>query len=70
MDCSWDAHIAKVTRKGKSQVGKMGVILTDPHLDTRIKICILINVIVPKLECAGEVWEGTRSSQNNWRQCR
>ena len=36
----------------------MDAILTDPHLDTRIKICILINVIVPKLECAGELWEG------------
>ena len=34
--CSWDAHIAEVIRKGKSQVGKMGAILTDPHLDTRI----------------------------------
>ena len=44
--------------KGKSQVGKMDAILTDPHLDTRIKICILMNVIVPKLEYAGEVWEG------------
>ena len=31
---------------------------TDPHLDTRIKICILLNVIVPNLEYAGEVWEG------------
>ena len=31
---------------------------TDWHLDTRIKMCILINVIVPKLENAGEVWEG------------
>ena len=36
----------------------MDAILTDSHLDTRIKICILINVIVPKLEYAGEVWEG------------
>ena len=35
----------------------MNAILRDPHLDTRIKIYILINVIVPKLECAGEVWE-------------
>ena len=32
-DCSWDAH---TTGKGKSQVGKMDAILTDPHLDTRI----------------------------------
>ena len=48
-DCSWDAHIAKVVGKGKSQVGKMDAILTDPHLDTRIKICIiLINAIVPE----------------------
>ena len=36
----------------------MDAILTDPHLDTRIKICILMNVIVRKLEYAGEVWEG------------
>ena len=36
----------------------MDAILTDPQLDTRIKMCILINVIVPKLEYAGEVWEG------------
>ena len=36
----------------------MDAILTDSHLDTRIKTCILMNVIVPKLEYAGEVWEG------------
>ena len=38
--------------------GKMDAILTDPHLDTRIKICILTNVIVPKLKYAKKVWEG------------
>ena len=32
-DCSWKAHVAKVIAKGKSQVGKMDAILTDPHLD-------------------------------------
>ena len=57
-DCFWDAHIATVIGKGKSQVGKTDAILPDPHIDTRIKICILINVFVPKLEYAGEVWEG------------
>ena len=57
-DCSWDAHIPKVIGKGQSQVGTMDAILTDPHLDTRIKIYILTNVIVPKLEYAGEMWEG------------
>ena len=36
----------------------MDVILRDSHLDTRIKTCILMNVIVPKLEYAGEIWEG------------
>ena len=36
----------------------MDVILKDSHLDTRIKISILMNVIVPKLEYAGEVWDG------------
>ena len=36
----------------------MDAMLTDPHLDTMIEICILINVIVSKLEYAGYVWEG------------
>ena len=54
-DCSRDAHIAKVMGKGKSQAGKMDAILTDPHLDSRIKT---MNVIEPKLDYAGEVWEG------------
>ena len=42
----------KVTEKGKAQIGRMDVILRDSHLDTRIKRCILIDVIVPKLEYA------------------
>ena len=37
----------------------MDAILRESQLDTRIKICILRNVIVPKLEYTGEVWEGT-----------
>ena len=53
--CSWDTHIAKVIGNGKARKGKMDTILTDSHLDTRIKRCILMNVIVPKLEHAGEV---------------
>ena len=42
-DCSWDAHIATVVGKGKSQVCRVDWILTYSYLDTRIKICILIN---------------------------
>ena len=57
-DCSWDAHIAKVVGKGKSRGGQTDAIITDPYLDARIKRCILVKVIVPKLEYAGEVWEG------------
>ena len=57
-DCSWDAHKAKVIGEGKSQVGKMDAMLTDSHIDTRTKISILMNVIVPKLEYAGDVWGG------------
>ena len=52
------AHIAKIIGKGKSQVGKMDAILTDPHQDTSIETCIMINVIVQTLEYAGGVWEG------------
>ena len=33
----------------------MDAILTDLYLDTKITICILINVIVPTLEC--NLWE-------------
>ena len=36
----------------------MDAISSDSHLDTKINRCILINVIVPKLEYAGEVREG------------
>ena len=37
-DCSWDARIAKVIGKvNKEHVGKMEAILTDSHLDSRIK---------------------------------
>lgn len=37
-------HIGKVTGKGKAQIGEMYVILSDSHLDTRIKRwCILMN---------------------------
>ena len=45
---SWDTHIAKVIGNGKAHVGKMDAILTDSHLDTRIKSCILINVMCAK----------------------
>ena len=58
-DCPSDTHIAKVVGNGKSELGKMDGILTDPHVNTRFKIRVLIvmNVIVPKFECAGEVWQ-------------
>ena len=39
---------------------KMDAIPTDPHIDTMINICILMDVIVPKLEYAGEVREWAR----------
>ena len=69
-DCSWGAHITKVIGKGKPQVGKMDAILTHPHLSTKIKICVLINVIVLKLGYAGEVWEGNPTLVKQLEQCR
>ena len=45
-------------RKGKAQICKMDAILTDSRLDTMITRCFLINVSLPKLEYAGQVWEG------------
>ena len=35
-----------------------GVIPTDPHIDTSIEICVMMNIILPMLEYAREVWEG------------
>ena len=46
----------------RDRVGRMDMILRDSRLDTRIKRCILLNVIVPKLEYAGEVWGGNKKS--------
>ena len=48
----------KVVEKGKSQVGKVDAILMNSHLDTRIKRCIMMHVLVPTREYAEEVWEG------------
>ena len=48
----------KVIGKGKAHIGIRDAIPTDSGLDSRIRICILMNVIVPKLEYAGEVSEG------------
>ena len=56
--CSWDVHIAKLKGKGKTYGGKMEAARTNLHLDARIKRCILMNVIVPTLECAGWGREG------------
>ena len=36
----------------------MDAILTDSHLDSRIKICVSDGCDIPKLEYAGELWEG------------
>lgn len=51
--------------KGNAKIGKMAVILRETHLDTRIKICILMNLIVPQLVYAGEVWKGNAKSAKN-----
>ena len=46
------------------QVGKTDAILTDAHLDAKIEICIVMNVIVPKLEHAGELREANAKFVN------
>ena len=46
-NCSWDTHIHEGIEKGKADMGKMGVMLRNSHLDTRMKRYILENVIVP-----------------------
>lgn len=54
---SGDAHIAKVTGKGRSQEGKMDATLTDSQLDTGINVCIMMIVFAPRQGYAGEVSE-------------
>ena len=56
-NCSWNTHINNVIEKGKVEVGRMGVLFKDSHVvDTSIKRCIQLNVVIPKPEY-GEVWE-------------
>ena len=50
--------LLQVTEKGKTHTGRTGVFLRHSHLDTRTKNFFPMNVIVPKLECAGKVWDG------------
>ena len=35
----------------------MDAVLTDSHLDNKVKTWVLINAVVPKLEHAGEAWK-------------
>ena len=55
-ECSWDAPIAKVVGKGEAHVDKMDAILPDSHLDTRIEVGILMNVVIKTRIC--RIWEG------------
>ena len=66
-DCFRDVHIAKVIGKGKSPVGKMDAILTDPHLDTRKMYCeecdcTKVRVYTRSLEREREIRETTGNS--------
>ena len=49
-ECSWDTHISKVIGKGQAHIAKMDAVLTDSYLDTRIKRCTPMKLIVSKLE--------------------
>lgn len=53
---SSSAHIDKERGKGKTQTGKVDLILRGSDLDTRIKICILMDAVVPVPEHEG-AWE-------------
>ena len=55
---SWYAHTGKAVGKGKVHVGKVDAVVADSHLDTKTKKYIQMTVIAPKLEYAGEGWEG------------
>lgn len=46
--------------KGGAQTTRMEEILRYSHLDARIRRCVLMNVIVPKLGKAGKGWKRQR----------
>ena len=48
----------------------MDAIPTDAYLHTRIKTCILMNVVVPALQYIGEVWEGDAEFVKHPEECR
>ena len=48
----------------------MDAIQTDPHLETGVKICTLINIMVPMFKYEAKIWEGDASSKTSWNQCR
>ena len=58
---TWRMQLERVKQY---QVGKMDAILPDPRLDSRFKICFLINVVFPKFEHVGEAWEGNAKFVN------
>ena len=57
-------NIAKVIGKSEAHVGKMDAILTDSNLDTRVKRCILMNVILCQSQICREVCEGNAKLVN------
>ena len=69
-DCPRHVHLEKVIGNGKQPVGPMDAISTATQLDTRIKKCTLINIIVPMPKYEAKLWEGNASSKNSWNQCR
>ena len=54
-------HSVVSSGKGSTHVDMMNAILSDLHLDTRIQVCTMLNVIVPKLQHT-EVWEANAKS--------
>ena len=57
-DTTYRRTVGKAIGEGVAHAGKMGAILTQSHLEPRIKRCIPMKVIVPEPEHAGELWEG------------
>lgn len=51
-----DAHVNGVRAKGTAQIRRTDFIHRKPHLDTDIKGCILLNVIVSEVEYT-KLWE-------------
>ena len=56
-NCSWDLHALETVTEGVAKLAKLRHLFRNKDLSTQIKRTILLTVLKPALNYAGEVWE-------------